>query len=197
MKILICLLISFSCLAQERYIKENEIPSVHIPKTGAKYDTMRNGQGIAFRFITTAFGTVDTTKMIIIKYEAYQIDVANAEPPPVQIDTIDSEQLVYEGWARHGATSTPGWYKGTISYSTTGTASHSFTGKRIEIWGERGNHGTATVTVDGISHSVSWQGVSGLPVMVFSKDLPAGDHTMVIKPIGNGNVLVDFLVVKR
>lgn len=199
MKILILLFISFTCLAQERYIKENEIPSVHIPKLGATYDTMRNGQGVAFRFITTAYGTVDTTKMIIIKYEAYQIDVANSEPPPAaQIDTIDSEQLVYEGWARHGATSTPGWYKGTISYSSAGEARYTFVGTGVEVWGETGNHGTGTVTVDGQSKSASWQSdTRKLPAKVAEfKGLPQGQHTVTIKPV-SGTILLDFLIIQR
>lgn len=198
MKILALVLLSFSCFSQDRYVKENDIENAHIRKGTVLYDTLEKGQGGAFRFILTDFGKVDTTKIVIIKYEAYQIDVANAEPPPIQIDTIDSELLVYEGWARHGATSTPGWYKGTISYSSAGEARYTFVGTGVEVWGETGNHGTGTVTVDGQTKPANWQSASvKLPAKIVEfKGLPQGQHIVTIKPV-SGTILVDFLVLLR
>lgn len=194
MKILICLLISFTAFAQQPAVMDPVLVqdldfTLVRPEFGKVYRVMlRNNHAIL------AEGIADSTWVTI----CYGCQITNTPPPPIQIDTIDSEQLVYEGWARHGATSTPGWYKGTISYSSAGEARYTFVGTGVEVWGETGNHGTGTVTVDGQTKSASWQSASPkLPAKVAEfKGLSQGQHTVSIKPV-SGTILIDFLVIQR
>lgn len=121
---------------------------------------------------------------------------------PVAIDTVDSEALVYTDWTKHGPIAdparVPGWYKNTISYSTTGEAKYTFNGTGIELWAERiESHGTGSVTVGTQTKTVSWAGPKQLPAKIVEfKGLPQGQHTVTIKPV-SGVVLIDFLVVVR
>lgn len=196
MKLTIALIfLTFSCLAQDRYLKESDIENAHIKKGIVKYDTLEKGQGGAFRFILTDFGTVDTTKLIIIKYEAFQI---NAGAPVTQVDTVDGEGLTYVNWARHGFTSAAGWYKRTISYSNAGEASYTFTGTKIEVFGERGlTNGSATITIGNVTQTVSFKGERLLPYKALSFTVPRGTYPVVIKPNGDGNILIDYIVVTK
>jgi len=133
-------------------------------------------------------------------------------PPPVVIDTVDSESLTYASWARHGLTSAAGWYKKTISYSGTGTASYNFSGTKIQLFGETDlSNGTATVTIDNqviqvpeivngvtqMTNKISWKKTKKLPALIFEKTLPAGEHSVTIKPNGDGNVTIDYLVITK
>lgn len=193
-------LLSITCLSQDRFIKEQDIKSTHIKNGIVKYDTLEKGQGGVFRFIATDFGLVDTTKQIIIKYEAFQIDAAPA--PIAQVDTVDSEGLTYTNWLKHGPilnpTLVPGWYKNTISYSTTGEAKYTFTGTGVQLYGEKLlSHGSGSVTVGAHSKTVSWSGSKQLPALIYDSGLlPQGQYTISIKPV-SGVILIDFLIIQK
>lgn len=117
---------------------------------------------------------------------------------PIQIDTIDSESLIYAGWTRHGTTSAAGWYKGTISYSGVGTATHIFNGTKVQIFGETGlNNGTATITIDNQTAQATWKKDKQLPALIYEKTLASGQHTLTIQPNGDGNVTIDYLVITK
>lgn len=114
---------------------------------------------------------------------------------------VDAEQMTFSSdWQRKGSTTDPAWFEKTIAYSTVPTSStkYSFNGKRIEVWGERkSGHGTGTIIVDGVSHEVKWNTEPyGLPVLIFAKDLPPGNHEIEVRPV-EGNVLIDFLRIKQ
>jgi hypothetical protein len=98
---------------------------------------------------------------------------------------------------RHGSTSAPGWYKNTISYSNAGEVRYQYSGKKLEIWGETGpNNGTATV-ISGtqvLKTDVSWKGEQKLPVLIYTVENPSG--TTVIRPNGDGYVLIDFITIR-
>lgn len=200
MKTFLIFLLSITvCYAQDHYIKLSDIQSVLIKKNTVQYDTLRDGAGVAYKLIITDFGLMDSSKLIIVKYEAFQIE-AEAEPKPdAPADTIDSEELTYVDWDRHGPTnpSTAGWYANTISYSNKGEVRYQYFGKKLEIWGETGpNNGTATITSGTVVRKtdVSWKGTQKLPVLIYTVDNPQG--TTIIKPNGDGNILIDFIVLK-
>lgn len=191
-------LMSAICYGQDRFIKESDIENAHIKKGIVLYDTLEKGQGGAFRFILTDFGTVDTTKLIIVKYEAFQID-AGTQPPTIQVDTVDSEGLTFSSiWTRHGLTNATGWYKRTISYSNVGEVSYTFTGTKIEVFGERGlTNGSATITIGNVTQTVSFKGERLLPYKTLSFTVPRGTYPVVIKPNGDGNILIDYIIVTK
>lgn len=194
MKTLILILFSFTAFAQQPAVMDPVLVqdldfTLVRPEFGKVYRVMLRKDHALL-----AEGIADSTWVTI----CYGCQIINTPPPAAQIDTIDSEQLVYEGWARHGATSTPGWYKGTISYSSAGEARYTFVGTGVEVWGETGNHGSGTVTVDGQTKPASWQSASPkLPAKVAEfKGLPQGQHTVTIKPV-SGTILIDFIVLIR
>lgn len=125
-------------------------------------------------------------------------------PPPdtaTVITKVDAEAMTFSSdWQRHGSTTDAAWFEKTIAYSTVpaSSAKYSFNGKRIEVWGERkSGHGTGVIIIDNVSHNVSWKTEPyGLPVLIFAKDLPPGNHEMEVRPV-EGNVLLDYLVVKK
>lgn len=194
MKILALVCLSITCFAQQPAVMDPVLVqdldfTLVRPEFGKVYRVMLRKDHALL-----AEGIADSTWVTI----CYGCQITNTPPPTAQIDTIDSEQLVYEGWARHGATSTPGWYKGTISYSSAGEARYTFVGTGVEVWGETGNHGTGSVTVDGQTKPASWQSSTPkLPAKVAEfKGLSQGQHTVTIKPV-SGTILVDFIVLIR
>jgi hypothetical protein len=133
-----------------------------------------------------------------------QLSGTTTQPPPdtaTVVTKVDAELMTFSSdWQRKGTTPDPTWYGGTIAYSTvpTSSAKYNFNGKRIEIWGERkAGHGTGIVAIDGVSQSVRWNVEPfGLPVLIYAKDLTPGDHVLEVKP-ETGNILLDYLVIKR
>jgi hypothetical protein len=128
------------------------------------------------------------------------VQLANAGTS-VTTEKVDAESMTFSSdWNRHGPTTDTTWFNKTIAYSNvpTSSAKYAFNGKRIEVWGERkSGHGTGTITVDGVAHTVHWNVEPfGLPVLIFAKDLPDGDHVIEVKP-DSGTVLIDFLVRKK
>ncbi len=78
---------------------------------------------------------------------------------------------------------------GRMSYANTaGTSlSATFAGERIEIVSERDPYrGTATVWIDGVSYGTidTYAPTSVVQAVVFSADLPAGEHTITVYPTG-------------
>lgn len=208
MKILALVLISITCFAQQPAVMDPVLVqdldfTLVRPEFGKVYRVMLRKDHALL-----AEGIPDSTWVQI----CYGCQITNT-PPPIRIDTIDSELLVYEGWARYGATSTPGWYKGTISYSSAGEASYTFVGTGVEVWGETApNHGVGNVTV-GTTKTGYWGtfDINGdgqlsanevktgqtLPAKIVEfKGLPQGQHTVTIKPV-SGTILIDFLVIQR
>jgi hypothetical protein len=128
------------------------------------------------------------------------VQLANAGTS-VTTEKVDASLMTFSGgWQRSGTTTDTTWFNKTIAYSTVPNSSalYNFNGKRIEVWGERkAGHGTGSIIVDGVAHTAHWNiEPFGLPVLIFAKDLPDGDHVIEVKP-DSGTVLIDFLVRKK
>jgi hypothetical protein len=160
-----------------------------------------NRPGSKARLLNIAIPTnAELTPAELKQIEDLIVQLANAGTS-VTTEKVDAESMTFSSdWNRHGPTTDTTWYNKTIAYSNipTSSAKYNFNGKRIEVWGERkSGHGTGTITVDGVAHTVHWNVEPfGLPVLIFAKDLPDGDHAIEVKP-NSGTVLIDFLVRKK
>jgi hypothetical protein len=120
--------------------------------------------------------------------------------PEIEVKTIDAEQATFSSnWGYHGSTNATGWLNNTISFSNVAgsTVTHTFTGTKIEVYGETlPTHGTGTVKIDNQAEvPISFKSTTKvLPAKVFEKELPNGQHTIVIK-VSSGYNLVDYFKV--
>jgi hypothetical protein len=205
MKTLLLLLISFSAFAQDKVYRvhtDSEDSLILLRYSQSK--TINVTEGLVYKWVIPA---VDTARFFNATDGQYEATVTfrklgTTDPDTTTVTTkVDAEQMTFSSdWQRHGPTVNNLWYNKTIAYSNdpASSAKYSFNGKRIEVWGEKNEgQGTGVIIIDSVSHDVSWKvGPYGLPVMVFAKDLPEGNHTIEIKP-KVGNVLIDYLVIAK
>lgn len=196
MKILFLLLLSFSAFAQQPDVAGDVLhPGVPIipvqPALGKAY-LFKYEKGTAILPETVPDGT-----WILIKFNKAGSDTTVVPAPAIQ--RVDAEAFTFSSdWQRHGSTTDTSWYAKTIAYSTTGSATYNFNGKRIAVYGERkATHGTGEIRIDSVGHTVNWNTEPfGVPVKVFEKNLPPGNHTITIKPL-SGVILLDYLVIEK
>lgn len=125
-------------------------------------------------------------------------------PPVFVTEKVDGERATFTGTWTRGITTAPGWYgvpSPTIAYSNSvgASVSYTFTGTKVELWGERRTtHGTGTVSIDnGAAQPVTFVGPSALPVLIYSStDLPLGSHTIRLSVVSGYNLLDYFSVVR-
>lgn len=143
--------------------------------------------------------------------------VGGTVPPPVFVtEKVDGERATFSTsplWSLHGITTAATWYgvpNPTIAYSNVvgSSVSYTFTGTKIELWGERKpndpaktaaqNHGNGTVSIDnGAAQPVTFVGPSALPVLIYSSpDLPLGSHTIRLSVVSGYNLIDYFLIHK-
>lgn len=126
--------------------------------------------------------------------------VGGGTPNPPVIEKIDGELATFTGtWAR--TSNNPAWYMSTIAYSNTvgAAASYTFTGTKIELWGERlASHGTGTITLAGFTTQANFKAEPfGLPVKIYeSPVLPIGTYTLRLT-VGSGYNLLDYFLVTK
>lgn len=131
-------------------------------------------------------------------------EVGVVVPPVFVTEKVDGERATFTGTWTRGVTTAPGWYgvpSPTIAYSNSAGASvsYTFTGTKVELWGERRTtHGTGTVSIDnGAAQPVSFIGPSALPVLIYSSpDLQLGSHTIRLNVVSGYNLLDYFSIVK-
>jgi hypothetical protein len=199
MKTLILILISFSAFAQQPDVAGDILhPGVPIipiipvqPALGKAY-LFKYEKGTAILPETVPDGT-----WILIKFNKAGSDTTVVPAPAIQ--RVDGEALTFSSdWQRHGATTDTSWYAKTIAYSTTGSATYNFNGKGIAVYGEsKPTHGTGEIRIDSVGHTVNWNTAPfGVPVKVFEKNLPPGNHKITIRPL-SGVILLDYLVIEK
>src|SRR5688500_11094936 len=125
------------------------------------------------------------------------------QPDPVISETVvdDRNPLIKYNPAWVPFTGTV-YQDGTAQYTTTvgATATLQFMGNRIEYWAEKKfNHGYAGIRIDGgaeVEVDLYDKQTITDKAMIFSKDLPQGAHTIVIRMIGKKNPIwaTDFPV---
>lgn len=119
-----------------------------------------------------------------------------------QIMDATDANAVFSGTWNKGPTGAAGWYGSTIAYSNTAgsTVSFTFTGRKIEVYGETlPTHGTGTIKVDNEAEvPVSFKSATKvLPAKIFEKSWATdGQHTIVLKVVSGYNLVDYFKVLK-
>lgn len=119
-----------------------------------------------------------------------------------QIMDATDANAVFSGTWNKGPTGAAGWYGSTIAYSNTAgsTVSFTFTGRKIEVYGETlPTHGNGTIKVDNEAEvPVSFKSATKvLPAKIFERSWSTeGQHTIVLKVVSGYNLVDYFKVFK-
>jgi hypothetical protein len=123
--------------------------------------------------------------------------------PVIVEQIVDGELATFSSnWTYHGSTIATGWHANTISFSNVAgsTVTYSFTGRKIEVYGETlPGHGTGTIKIDNEPEvTVSFKSATKvLPAKIFEKSWATdGPHTITVK-VTTGYVLADYFKVYR
>lgn len=169
------------------------------------YDNKKYKARVIFKEINDNQSGVDT---VIVDNESLTYS-------PTSIGNVNSVNTT--GWSRFDwdLPPNPAWckdfYQGSCHFSevANSTATYTFTGKRIEVWGERSaNKGKAGFTISSVSHSITEQVVdlysaNTTPIsLLWAADFPQGQYQITISVKGQKNpsasnafVLVDKLII--